>query len=80
MLTNAEFIKCKTQYKNININNNNVLIYYYNKKYQFLILILIPLMVKLNCQQQLQQSLVPHDPSEIILICWFEAQETCIMV
>ncbi len=32
MLTNAEFIKCKTQYKNININNNNVLIYYYNKK------------------------------------------------
>ncbi len=33
-------------------------------------------MVKLDFQQPLLQSLVPHDPSEIILIRWFEAQET----
>ncbi len=37
-------------------------------------------MTKLNFQQQLLQSLVSHDPSEIILICWFAAQETIIVI
>ncbi len=31
-------------------------------------------MAKLNFQQSLLQSSVSHDPSEIILICWFDAQ------
>ncbi len=33
-------------------------------------------MVKLIFQQPLFQSSVSHDHSEIILICWFAAQET----
>jgi len=32
-------------------------------------------MVKLNFSASLLQSSVSHDPSEIILICWFGAQE-----
>ncbi len=36
-------------------------------------------MVKLNFQQPLFQSLESHDPSEIILICWFGAQETFLI-
>jgi len=34
----------------------------------------IPVMAKLNFQQPLLQATVSHDPSEIILICWFDAQ------
>ncbi len=34
------------------------------------------LMAKLNLQQLLLQSSVSHDPSEIIVICRFGAQET----
>ncbi len=34
----------------------------------------------LNFQQPLNQSSVSHDPSEIILICWFSAQETFIII
>jgi len=33
-------------------------------------------MAKLNFQQSLLQVLVSRDPSEIIFICWFGAQET----
>ncbi len=33
-------------------------------------------MAKLNCQQALLQFSVSRDASEIILICWFGAQET----
>ncbi len=33
-------------------------------------------MEKLDFQQLLLHSSVSHDPSEIILICWFGAQET----
>ncbi len=32
----------------------------------------------LNFQQQLHQSSVLHDPSEIILICWFVEVDRCI--
>jgi len=34
--------------------------------------------VKLDFLASLLQSLVSHDPSEIILICWFGAQETLL--
>ncbi len=34
----------------------------------------------MNFQQSLLQSSVSHDPSEIILICWFDAQETIIII
>jgi len=36
--------------------------------------------VKLNFREPLLQSSVSHDPSNIILICWFGAQETFISV
>jgi len=45
--------------------------------YLFIIIILlISVMAKLNFQQSLLQVLVSRDPSEIIFICWFGAQET----
>ncbi len=34
----------------------------------------------MNFQQPLLLSLVSHDPSEIILICWFGAQETFTII
>ncbi len=37
---------------------------------------MIPVMVNLNFQQPLILTLVSQDPSEIIQICWFDAQET----
>ncbi len=37
-------------------------------------------MTTLNFQQSLFQTSVSHDPSEIILICWFGAQEKNIAV
>ncbi len=37
-------------------------------------------MAKLNFQQPLLQSSVSHNPSEIILICSFGAQETFIFI
>ncbi len=40
----------------------------------------IPVTAKLNFQQSLRQSSVSHDPSEIILICWFGAKETFIII
>jgi len=40
----------------------------------------IPVMANLNFQQPLLQSLVSHGPSEIIIICWFGARETFIIV
>ncbi len=35
---------------------------------------------KLNFQQPILQSSVSHDPPEIILICWFGAQETYLIL
>ncbi len=35
---------------------------------------------KLNFQQPLLQSSVSHDPSEIILICWFGSQEEKLLL
>ncbi len=35
---------------------------------------------KQNFQQPLLQSSVSHDPSEIILICWFDSQEAFIIL
>ncbi len=35
----------------------------------------ISVVAKLHFQQSLLQSSVLHDPSEIILICWFRAQD-----
>ncbi len=37
-------------------------------------------MAKLNIQQLLLQFSVSHDPSEIILICWFGAQEMFLII
>ncbi len=37
-------------------------------------------MIKAEFSASLLQSLVSHDPSEIILICWFAAQETFIII
>ncbi len=36
-------------------------------------------MANQNYQQPLLQSSVSQDPSEIILMCWFDAQETFII-
>ncbi len=33
-----------------------------------------------SCDAKHLQSLVSHDPSEIILICWFDAQETLLSI
>ncbi len=41
---------------------------------------LIPVMAKLNIQQPLLKSSVSHDPSEIILICLFGAQERFLII
>ncbi len=38
------------------------------------------MMTKLNFQQPLLQSSVSHDPSEIILICRFDAQGTFLTI
>ncbi len=67
---------------NIVIKNNNIVKYYCNLKYLFSIviyliyLLCIPVMAK----QPLLQSSVLRDPSEIILIYWFGAQETFIII
>ncbi len=37
-------------------------------------------MAKLNFQQPLLQSLVSNDPWEIILICWFDAQDLLLFI
>ncbi len=36
--------------------------------------------IKAKFSASLLQSLVSHDPSEIILICWFAAQETFLII
>ncbi len=40
----------------------------------------IPLKAQLYFQQPLLQSLMRHDPSEIILMCWFGAQEIFLII
>ncbi len=35
---------------------------------------------KVDFSASLLQSSVSHDPSEIILICWFDAQETFLII
>ncbi len=37
-------------------------------------------MAKLNFQKTLLQFSVSHDPSEIILKCWYSAQETFLFI
>ncbi len=37
-------------------------------------------MAKLNIQQPFLQSSVSHDPSGIILLCWFDTQETSVVI
>ncbi len=37
-------------------------------------------MIKAEFSASLLQSSVSHDPSEIMLICWFAAQETFIII
>jgi len=37
-------------------------------------------MAKLNFQPHYFSLTESHDPSEIILICWFAAQETCLII
>ncbi len=37
-------------------------------------------MIKAEFSASLLQSSVSHDPSEIILICWFAAQETFMII
>jgi len=41
---------------------------------------IISAIAKLFFQQPLLKSSVLHDPSEIILICWFGAQETFLTI
>ncbi len=58
--------------------------YYYNFKQLFYIcnifkMSFIPVMESWISASLLQPSLL-HDPSEIILICWFAAQETFIII
>ncbi len=36
-------------------------------------------MGKLNFQQPLLQYAVSHNPSEVILICWFDAEEKLLL-
>ncbi len=37
-------------------------------------------MIKAEYSASLLQSSVSHDPSEIIIICWFAAQETFLII
>ncbi len=43
-------------------------------------MLFIPVMAKLNVQQSLLQSLVSHEPSEIIVISRFSVQETFLII
>ncbi len=52
------------------IKNNNIVKYYYN---------LFP-WCKTEFSASLLQSSVSHDPSEIILICWFGAEERALFL
>ncbi len=65
--------------------------YYYNLKWLVSVLIYyifknaytlkcIPVLAKLNLHQTLLQSSVSHDPSEIILICWFGSLVTITII
>jgi len=51
-------------------------IFYNITVFHFKSILFIAAMAKLQCQQPLLQSSVLHDPSEMILIYWFGAQET----
>ncbi len=65
------------------LKNNNIVKYYYNFKYLFLCEYIFKLNLFLWCKAEfsasLPQSLVSHDPSEIILMC-FDAKETFIII
>ncbi len=44
-------------------------------------MLFIAVMPKLDfCKAAILQSSVPYDPSEIIEICWFAAQETFLII
>ncbi len=71
MLTKAGLIWYST--------NNNVVKYYYNLIELFYFFEYIK-NVKAEFSASLLQSSVSHDPSEIILICWFVAQLLSIII
>ncbi len=76
MLNKAAIIQLK-----YSKNSNIVKCYYYLQQLIYFNTLIyfkqfIPVIAKLNFQQPLLKSPVSHDPSEIILICWFGAQET----
>ncbi len=64
--------------------NSKIVKYFYNLKWLFSISvynkILFISVIKAEFSASLLQSSVSHDPSEIILICWFDAQETFIII
>jgi len=78
MLTMVAFISSKMQ------KNSNIVKYYYNLNELFSILIYFKCNLFLWCKAEfsasLLQSSVSHDPSEIILICWFAARETFLII
>ncbi len=55
----------------IKIQNTNIMKYFYNLEYLFSLWIYF----KVQCIP-----LVSHDPSEIIIKCWFAAQDTFIII
>ncbi len=52
--------------------NRNIVVIYLN----IFSNVIIPVLAKVNFKQPLLHSLMSHNPSEIILICWYSAQET----
>ncbi len=65
------------------LKNNNIVKYYYNFKYLFSMWIYFQIEFIFVMQSWIfsiiTQSLVSHDPSEIILMC-FDAKETFIII
>jgi len=49
-------------------------------KYSYNLKILYSYIGKAEFSASLLQSSVSHDPSEILIICWFDAQDTFIII
>ncbi len=64
--------------------NRNIVEYNYNLKQLFSMWISVKIAfiptIKAVFSASLLQSSVSHDPSEIIIICWFNAQETFLII
>ncbi len=63
-----------------NYSKNSNIVKYYIFFYFNVFLNVIVFLAKLNFQHSLLQTSVSHDPSEIILIFLFDAQETVIII